>query len=342
VAPVEFGDVMVGHALVTFSRASMVEAVRASTRAILIATVSLTLLAVIMAFFLSKRASRPIYDLMTASKAIGQGRLDYRLTGRRKDELGTLFNSFNEMAQGLYEKGQVERVLSRYVAPSVAREVLRNLEHVELGGKHVNGTVLFADIAGFTHLSEDLSPSEVASFLNEYFGYVTQVAQLYRGTIDKFIGDCAMVVFGVPERDADHKFNAIACAVLIRRLTECLNEIRIREGKSPVYFRIGINTGEMLAGNMGSHDRMQYTVVGDAVNLASRVLDLAAQGEIIIREEHYRDPDVQRRVIARRHHRLRVRGRSTPITIYLVKDVASSYRRVMDEQLEMLLGHRVT
>jgi adenylate cyclase len=218
----------------------------------------------------------------------------------------------------------------------VANEILSDLTQVELGGRHMRGSVLFADMAGFTALSERMPPVEVGALLNAYFGLIARAAELYQGTVDKFIGDCAMLVFGVPEPDADHRFKAIACAVLIRRITERLNAQRERAGEPRVEFRIGISSGEMLAGNMGSTDRMQFTVVGDTVNLASRISSLAAPGEIVIREDHYLDPEVQRRILARKYRALRVRGRDEPITLYRVRDVATTYRERMDAELAQI------
>ena len=341
ITPIRFRDLTVGHALVTFSRNQMVESERDAKRMIIIATLSLILLTVGGAIIMSRKISQPIYDLMQASREIGEGNLAFRLNDRRNDELGTLMSAFNNMAESLLEKSQVENALSRYVSDNVAGEIMANLDHVELGGRHVHASVLFADIVGFTNLSEDMTPREVADFLNEYFGYITRAAQLYRGTIDKFIGDCAMVVFGVPERDDEHRFHSIACAVMIQRLTDRLNLVRMAEGKPAVKFRIGINTGDMLAGNMGAHNRMQYTVVGDAVNLASRLSAVAEPGEIVIRDEHYSDPEVQRRVIARKYKHIKIRGKAKPITVFRVKDVATTYRRAMDSQLDELMAERL-
>ncbi|HDP88341.1 MAG TPA: HAMP domain-containing protein [Thioalkalivibrio sp.] len=341
ITPIRFRGLTVGHALVTFSRTQMVESERKAKQMIIAATVALILLTIGGAIIMSRKISQPIYELMHASQEIGEGNLAYRINDRRNDELGTLMSAFNNMAQSLLEKSQVENALSRYMSDNIASEIISNINQVQLGGKHVQATVLFADIVGFTRLSEDMTPEEVANFLNEYFGYITRVSQLYRGTIDKFMGDCAMVVFGVPDEDPNHRFNAIACAVMIQRLTERLNLVRMTEGKPAVKFRIGINTGDMLAGNMGSHDRMQYTVVGDAVNLASRLSSVAEPGEIVIRDEHYNDPDVQRRVIARKFKQIKIRGKTKPVTIYRVRDVATTYRREMDEQLDELVAERL-
>ncbi|MEJ2509115.1 MAG: adenylate/guanylate cyclase domain-containing protein [Gammaproteobacteria bacterium] len=249
--------------------------------------------------------------------------------------------AFNTMAAGLLEKSQVENVFSRFVSTNVARQILENLDQIKLGGQHVRGSVLFADIVGFTSMSEQLSPDEVAKLLNEYFSYIALASQLYRGTIDKYMGDCAMVVFGVPDSDEEHAFNAVACAVMIQRLVDRLNAKRLRDGKFPIHFRIGVNSGTMLAGNMGSHERMQYTVVGDSVNLAARLYDAAGAGQIIITEEFYKDPDVQWRIIARRHKSIRLRGKSRPVTTFLVKDVAATFRANMDAQISEILADKV-
>lgn len=200
--------------------------------------------------------------------------------------------------------------------------------------------MLFADIVGFTSMSEKLPADEVASLLNEYFSYISMVSQLYRGTIDKYMGDCAMIVFGIPEKDDDHKFNAIACAVMIQRLVENINARRVRDGKYPVYFRIGVNSGLMLAGNMGSPERMQYTVVGEAVNLASRLHSVANKGQVVITEPFYKDSDINWRIMAQKHKSIQLRGIAEPVSTYIVYDVASKYRKTMDSQLSEILENK--
>src|SRR5512142_121347 len=126
------------------------------------------------------------------------------------------------------------------------------METVERGGRRVEATVLFADIAGFTSLSENMHPEEVSALLNEYFSCIAQAAHAFHGHVDKYIGDCAMLLFGVPAEDDDHVFHATACAVVIQRAIHTLNQRREADGLVPVHFRIGINNGVMLAGNMGS------------------------------------------------------------------------------------------
>lgn len=338
--PVRFQEVVAGHAQVTFARTAMAQSLRDSVRAIVAATLLMIVLAIITSFYLGRRLSRPIHQLMNVSEAIDQGKYDFAKRERRNDEIGHLLEAFNRMGKGLLEKSQVEAAFSRFVSNNVARQILKNLEEIKLGGQHVRGSVLFADIVGFTSMSEKLPPEEVAALLNEYFSYISLASELYRGTIDKFMGDCAMVVFGVPEHDPEHPFNAIACAVLIQRLVERLNAQRTRQGKFPVHFRIGVNSGDMLAGNMGAQDRMQFTVVGDTVNLAARLYGVAESGQVIISEDLYKHPEVEWRVLARAYKSMRLRGKTRPVDTYLVKDVATTYRATMETQIAAIMAGR--
>jgi adenylate cyclase len=336
IGPITFRDVHTGYAIITFDSSAMLQAVTDSVRAITAATLLMILLAVVLSFVLGKQLSRPIKHLMDASRAIGEGKFEYRINERRNDEIGYLIDSFNHMAEGLLQKGQVESAFSKYVSPNVAREVLNNLQEVKLGGKHVTGTVLFADIVDYTSLSNRLSPEDTVDLLNEYFSYIDRACKLYNGSIDKFMGDCAMTIFGIPEYDEEHCFNAISCSLLIQRLVNQVNRERVNNGKFPVLFRIGINSGEMLAGNMGSLDRMQYTVVGDAVNLASRLCTFAGPGEIAISSEIYDMPDIPPRIIAEPNKNIQLRSRETPIRTYIVRDLAPDHHDKLDYLIQQV------
>ncbi|MDH5444845.1 MAG: HAMP domain-containing protein [Gammaproteobacteria bacterium] len=339
--PVTFQNLIIGHALVIFNKSSMHIAIAQTIQAIIAATIIMIILGVITAFYLGKRLTRPINDLMDASRAISSGNYKFRLEEKRNDEIGFLMNSLNNMATGLLEKSQVENAFSRFVSPSVAKQIMQNLDHVKLGGKHVTATAVFADIVGFTSITEKLPPAEVANLLNEYFSYISIVTRLYHGTIDKFMGDCAMMIFGAPEEDKNHKLNAIACAVMIQRLVTILNKERIIDGQVPIHFRIGINSGEMLAGNLGSNDRMQYTVVGDAVNIASRLHTVAEKDQIVVTDSLVKDPDVQWQIIAHRNQSIKLRGISEPVTTYLITDLKEEYSQTIDTQLSEIVARKI-
>jgi len=336
VSPIHFKELLAGHVMVSFTKNYMVQSLKESKQVIIIITVLMTLVAIFLAFVMSRHLSKPIYNLVTASKAIGDGDFSYRLNERRNDEIGELALAFNQMADGLLKKSQVENVFSRYVSSSVAKKIMENLEEVELGGKHVTASVLFADIVGFTSISENLPPKEITHLLNEFFSYISQISTLYNGHIDKFIGDCAMVVFGVPEYDPEHSYNAIACAVMIQKLVARINIIRIKNDQFPIHFRIGVNTGEMVAGNLGSSDRMDYTVIGDPVNLASRLSSIAESDQIAILDELYNSDNIKQRILARPHETISVRGIQKPVSTYLVDDIITD-NHFMDDEIDKLL-----
>ncbi len=340
VTPIQYKDLTAGHALVTYSKSALTQSLHDTISAITAATIFMILLGIITAYFVGKRISRPIYDLMDASRAIHSGDYAYRISENRNDEIGYLIKAFNNMATGLLEKNQVESAFSRFVSPKVAKQIMENLDGVSLGGKRVQATALFADIVGFTSLSERTPAEEIASLLNEYFRYINIASRLYHGTVDKYMGDCAMIVFGAPEEDEDHKFNAVMCGLMIQQMVDKLNINRIQEGKEPIDFRIGINSGEMLAGNMGSDERMQYTVVGEAVNLAARLHSVAERGQIIVTDYFVKDPSVQWRILAHRHSSIRLRGIADPVTTYVLTDVKPTYREVLESQIDDILAHR--
>ena len=338
--PIRYQNLVAGTALVTFSKSLLSQSLQQTISAITAATIFMILLGIITAYFVGRRLTRPIYDLMDASRAIHSGDYGFRIDERRNDEIGYLMDAFNNMATGLLEKHQVESAFSRFVSVKVAKQIMENLDQIQLGGKRVQATALFADIAGFTSMSEKMSAEEVAQLLNEYFSYIELASRLYHGTIDKYMGDCAMIIFGAPEEDEEHKFNAISCAVMIQRMVERINHHRRQEGKIPVQFRIGVNSGEMLAGNMGSHDRMQYTVVGEAVNLAARLHSVAERGQIVVTDFLVKDPDVQWRIVAHRHESIRLRGIGEPVTTYILTDVKPAYSARIDRQIDEILKKR--
>ncbi len=332
VAPIRFRDVTAGYALLTFDRSVLEQAKDETIVAVSVTTALMVFIGIAASFYLGGRLTRPIHRLMDASRAISEGKYDFRFTDRRNDELGILMEAMNSMSEGLLRKEQVERVFSRYVSPQVARQVLSDLadmERVQLGGRHVDASVLFADIVGFTSMSEEMTPEEVSRLLNEYFTQIARAVQFCGGHIDKYMGDCAMIVFGVPEHYGDHAFRATACAWMIMRLVEAMNVRRTAGGRPPVRFRIGVNSGSMLAGNMGSAERMDYTVVGDAVNLASRLSHAGDPGQVVVTAEMCALPTLAERIRTAQHGTIRLRGKRVPVATYRVTEVNDPFREEM-------------
>ncbi len=314
----QFRDLTIGYAVLTFDRSLLEQARKMTVSTISTITLFMVVIGIISAFVLGQRLTRPIHQLLDGSHEISSGNYHFRFSERRNDELGLLMRSFNDMTAGLLRKEQVEQTFSRYVSPKVAKELLNDLEQVQLGGHHVRASVLFADIVGFTRLSEKMRPDEVNSLLNDYFTLIDQAAHRCHGHVDKYMGDCAMLLFGVPEHDEDHCYHAVSCAVLIQQQLRELNEQRSQQGLVTAEFRIGVNSGTMLAGNMGSKQRMEYTVVGDAVNLASRLSSVAPPGEIIITETMHDDQKLENHFTTQRADTIRLRGKSQPVLTYNV------------------------
>ena len=330
--PIRYKDVDVGYAALTFDRSVLHRAESETLLAVVGITLLVLALGVAASVYLAGRLSRPIDQLMEATRAIAQGKYDYRFTDRRNDELGVLMETMNSMSEGLLRKEQVEEVFSRYVSPQVAKQALSDLEQVDLGGRHTEASVLFADIVGFTSFSEERSPEEVSQLLNDYFTRIARVVDFCGGHIDKYMGDCAMAVFGVPESYDDHPFRAAACAWMILDLVERLNAQRERKGEEPIRFRVGVNSGTMLAGNMGATNRMEYTVVGDAVNLASRLSHAGDPGQAVLTEDMLALPAVAGRVLTERNGEIELRGKKEPVATFFLLDIDDPFREEMCEE----------
>lgn len=168
-------------------------------------------------------------------------------------------------------KEKIKDAMGKYISQDIMENVVSDIDNVKLGGKKADVTVLFADIRGFTSMSEKLQPDEISVILNEYFTAIEPIISKYNGVINKFIGDAVMAIFGEPIQDKDHAVNAIKCANEMLKKVKELQVKWLEEGKPKIEIGVGINTGEVFVGNIGSEKRLEYTVIGDTVNLASRL-----------------------------------------------------------------------
>ena len=168
-------------------------------------------------------------------------------------------------------KEKVKSAMGKYMSEDVMKRVISNIDNLGLGGKKATVTVLFSDIRGFTSMSENMSAQQVSEILNEYFTEMEPIITKYNGIINKFIGDAVMAIFGEPIQDKNHAANAVRCGYEMLVRVKELQQKWAEEGKPKIEIGIGINTGEVFVGNIGSINRMEYTVIGDTVNLASRL-----------------------------------------------------------------------
>lgn len=226
----------------------------------------------IMSYILSREITDPVGALMKSMKRVESGGFDERLRVTTADEFSELFRGFNSMAEGLAEREAIKRKFGKYMSEKILDDILRN--EPSLGGEEKNVTILFADIRNYTALSETMPPAETVALLNEYFSEMVRVIEEHDGVLDKFIGDAIMAVFGAPVDTGNHARAAVSAAGRMLEALEKFNRARASRGGRPLDIGIGISTGMVLVGNIGSASRMEYTVIGDTVNLASRLESL--------------------------------------------------------------------
>jgi adenylate cyclase len=337
--PISFRNAIAGHVVLVLSRQALDSAQREIIRICVLTAFALSVIICIVAIYLGQRLARPIHTLVDAARLLERGEFAQIPKGR-DDEFGLIINALNAMGQDLVRKAQVEDMLRHVLDRDVANKLLAEIEPVKVGGDRVEATVLFADIVGFTALSETMSPEGVSDFLNEYFHYLEACSRFYFGSVDKFIGDGVMVVFGAPRPDPDHHYHAVACAVLMQRLITQMNHQRSAQQLPTAQLRIGINSGEMLAGMIGSSQRMEYTVVGDAVNLASRLCQEAKPTQIVVEENIYHYLADKYTIHVSSPRQINVRGKNNPITIYTVNNIDHNQPIVLEQMIDDMLQHR--
>jgi adenylate cyclase len=217
-------------------------------------------------------------------------------------------------------KRQVKRLFARYVSKDVFDQLMADPSRARLGGQRREMSVLFSDIRGFTTFSEQGQPEEIVQQLNEYFSRMVHVLFEHRGTLDKFVGDAVMALFGAPVDDPDHAEHAVQAALAMLRELDGLNRGWAAQGRPTLAIGVGVNTGEMVAGNIGSETIMSYTVIGDAVNLGSRLESLNKQyGTTIIVSDTTR-ARLRGRYDIRPLGEVVVKGKTRPVEIFEVKE----------------------
>ncbi|MCA1825788.1 MAG: adenylate/guanylate cyclase domain-containing protein [Myxococcales bacterium] len=289
-----------------------------------IALLASLLFGVLGAFWMARRIAQPLTDLSAAMDKLREGDFDVRSTvsGPINDEVSDLARSFNEMAEGLLERERLRDTLGRYVSDPVAERILEEKDDLLLRGEVRQITVLFLDVRGFTTMSERLSPTEVVALLNEYFDVVVDRVTHHGGSVNKFIGDAAMCIWGAPRRAENAERAAVHCALEIQASLNTLSADRVRRGLTTVGFGIGINAGEAVAGNLGAARRLEYTVIGDAVNLAQRLESQARAGEVLVSQSVYEK--VAHEVIVAPREAVKLKGKSQPVPLWEVKQLKSA------------------
>ena len=218
--------------------------------------------------------------------------------------------SHEELARRMVERQALERFLS----PTIVEKILANPDEIHLGGENQTVTILFSDIRGFTRMSEHMEPHAVVELLNEYFSEMTDIIFDSGGTLDKYLGDGIMAVYGAPIPKPDDALRATKTAMEMQRSLAALNRDWESRGQPPLRMGVGVNTGPVTAGNIGSAKRMDYTVIGDAVNLASRLCSNAAGGQILVSDSTFML--LNGGIPGQRLDPIRVKGKETPVELH--------------------------
>ncbi len=273
--------------------------------------------AIFVVFLFSITLTSPIERLVDVTRAVAGGNFEVRSNIKSHDEVGELASSFDTMVDGLRERDKMKNVLNKFHGSSVTEDLLKG--DLSLGGKNKSVTVFFSDIRDFTKFSEGHSPEEVVEMLNEYFEIMVGIVTKNHGVVDKFVGDAMMAIWGAPNSTGQDEVSALRACLEMREALAKLNEVRIARGQTPVKIGMGLNSGPAIAGTIGSSERMEYTVIGDTVNTASRIesstkafgTDLLISGETLDRVTDY--------AITEFAGSAEVKGKAEPLKMYKVR-----------------------
>jgi len=269
----------------------------------------------------TKKLTKPIVAMALAARSVKKGSLsDIHLPKQhlgRSNEVQQLSDAFTDMVEGLKEKEKVKGILDKVVSHDIAKEILKG--DIHLGGEEREVTIFFADIRSFTSLTQKMDPHEVIDLINTCMTKLSHVIDMHHGVIDKYIGDEVMVLFGAPLKKEDSAYEAVICAIEIMKELKKWNEERTRQNLASVTMGIGIHTGKVCAGNMGAENRLNYTVIGSNVNLASRLCSTARPEEILISQDTLAAPFVAERIVVEDMGLLELKGFDDSKRVYKVQ-----------------------
>jgi class 3 adenylate cyclase len=261
-----------------------------------------------LSLLLSHGLSVPIRELVAGTGEIQRGNFEVKVPVRSRDEIGQLAISFNDMADGLAQKERYRTILNQVADEEVAQKLISG--EITLGGELRDVSVLFCDIRGFTPLTQNMPPGEVIEMLNEHMTALTRVVKEHNGVLNNFVGDLLVAIFGAPVPRGNYTHDAAQCALRLIEERNRLNEV----SRHKLQIGVGLATGNVVAGGMGSADRFHYTVLGERVNLASRLCSQATGGQVLI------DQNTRERIgesaVVEPASALKLKGFSEPVQAY--------------------------
>jgi len=241
-------------------------------------------LASMLVYWIAGQMSRPMELLAAAAAQVAGGDYSVRLSVEGNDEVSDATRQFNSMVEELAHKEEIRDVFGKYLNPKLVSEVFEGgSAHVEDSNQEV--TVLFADMVGFTSFSESAEPAKIVEVLNKHFEVFHRIIDYFDGHVDKYIGDAVMAVFNHPNEDPEHERHAMMAGLAMT--VACRKLGVLRENGEAISFRVGLNRGNVIVGSIGAAERLEYTVIGDTVNVASRMGGLGEGGEVILSQSTY-------------------------------------------------------
>ncbi|MBX7057732.1 MAG: HAMP domain-containing protein [Leptospirales bacterium] len=293
--------------------------------------------AVLVIYFFARSISRPVKRLTRAAGMIEAGNYELQLQPETRDEIGTLTQSFNSMARGLRERENLKTSFGRFVNKELAELSLSG--QLRAGGERKDCAIFFSDIRGFTGISEKLRPEEVVEMLNGYFSEMVACVNANHGVVDKFMGDAIMAVWGALRQQGNPVENAFNAALMMRQRLRQFNQRRGSARKPILRIGAGINAGSVIAGQIGSDQKMEYTVIGDAVNTASRVEGLSKVHKLDILVTQEALDRVRGMYRTELVDETQVKGRNKPVRIYaLLGKIGDADAPESTSELRKLLG----
>ena len=303
--------ILLGVAILYYDKRAITDIIDTMLDYMFTTTIVVLLIAILFVYFIGVRFTRPILEITHAATSIAQGNLNIKLNINTNDEIEHLAYHFNAMVNGLKEKKKMQKFVSGSTMDMIKSGSMR---HNMLGGEYRTLTILFSDIRGFTAMSEERKPSEVISIVNFYLNLQAQIIRDNHGDIDKYIGDEIMASFS----GDDATNNAVKSGLEIQAMLARENIKRAKRGETVCEVGIGINRGEVIVGNIGSHEHMDFTAVGSVVNVASRLCSSAKPGKVIV------DKSTYDRASCKHHTTLQapfaIKGISYPIDTYSVSN----------------------
>jgi adenylate cyclase len=276
-------------------------------------------IALFLCFLFSMTLTSPLERLAQLIEYVAKGNFDISARSRVKsmDEVGDLAIAFDHMTEGLRERDKAKSLFSKFHGSTVAEDLIKN--DIGVGGTRKDVTVFFSDIRGFTAFSEGHTPEEVVTMLNEYFAVMVKIVNEHGGVVDKFIGDAIMAIWGAPHFSERDTHNALKACLEMRKALVVLNDLREARGQSAIKIGMGLHCGSAISGTIGSDERMEYTVIGDTVNMTSRIeASTKAFGtDLLVSDEVFKKVDAE--FLFERAGSAEVKGKAEPLVLHKVR-----------------------